>query len=95
MQRFDPTPIPISYDNRMPEGRKAFVGQPNLLVFQGLCTCWISCVSPFVVLSLYPLHSQMAGQAAWQPDPDAFPVEVCPRSGSHHVMGSAVKALVP
>jgi hypothetical protein len=49
MQRFDPAPIPISYDNRMPEGRKAFVGQPNLLVFQGLCTSWISCVSPFVV----------------------------------------------
>jgi hypothetical protein len=51
------------------------------------------CVSPFVVLSSHPLHSpEMAGQAAWQPDPDAFPVEVCPRSGSHHVMGPAVKA---
>ena len=25
---------------------------------------------------------KMVGQAAWRPDPDAFPVEVCPRSAA-------------
>jgi hypothetical protein len=38
------------------------------------------------------IPKKMAGQAAWQPDPDAFPAEVCPRSASHHVTGSDLKA---
>ncbi len=43
----------------------------------------ISCVLSFVASSLQTLHSlEMAGQAAVQPDPDAFPAEVCPRSAA-------------
>ena len=29
---------------------------------------------------------------AWQPDPDAFPVEICPRSARHHDMASDLNA---
>jgi hypothetical protein len=54
--------------------RQLEVGSP-------LMSCLRSCVSAFVTLSLPTLHSpEMAGQAALQPDPDAFPVEVSPRS---------------
>lgn len=35
---------------------------------------------------------EKGGSGAWWPDPDAFPVEVSPRSASHHVMGWVVKA---
>jgi hypothetical protein len=45
-----------------------------------------------VALVRIAIPKKMAGQAAWQPDPDAFPVEVCPRSASHHVTGSDLKA---
>ena len=33
------------------------------------------------------INLKTAGQAARQPDPDALPVEVCPRSASHYGMG--------
>ena len=37
----------------------------------------------FFGVSLQTLHSpEMAGQAAWRPDPDAFPVEICSRSAA-------------
>src|ERR1700738_5206750 len=43
----------------------------------------IFCVSPFAALSLKTVHlPEMAGQAPLRPDPDAFPVEVCPRSAA-------------
>lgn len=29
---------------------------------------------------------------AWRPDPDAFPVEVCPRAVRYYVMGTVGKA---
>ena len=48
-----------------------------------------SCALIFVMPALLP---KTAGQAAWQPDPDAFPVEFCPRSASHHGMASNLKA---
>ena len=35
-----------------------------------------------VALVRIAIPKKMAGQAAWQPDPDAFPAEVCPRSAS-------------
>jgi hypothetical protein len=50
-------------------------------------------VLPFVVLSSQTLHSpEMAGQASLRPNPDAFPVEVCPPICSHHCMLSDAKA---
>jgi hypothetical protein len=70
-------------DHRYCIGRRRAV--PGSLAFRRLWSC----------LCTHCIPRRMAGQAAWQPDPDAFPDEVCPRSGSHHVMGSAVKALVP
>lgn len=35
---------------------------------------------------------EMAGQAALQPDPDAFPVEICAPICSHHCMRADEKA---
>ena len=45
-----------------------------------------------VALVRIAIPKKMAGQAAWQPDPDAFPAEVCPPICEHHVTGPAVKA---
>ena len=57
----------------------------------------ISCVWPFVASSLRTFASpKMVGQAVLQADPDAFPVEVGPRSVGHHgMLCDACRRLVP